>query len=100
MAKIDPYYLAFDSSQPCQYYQPSNAINSTEVDYSGQAQQYQNTLTLGITFFNLSSIFIGRVFLLILRVGSSLTALIYYSIFQILIDNNKITLSQLSYIWM
>ncbi|CAF4042404.1 unnamed protein product, partial [Adineta steineri] len=59
MAKIDPYYLAFDSSQPCQYYQPSNAINSTEVDYSGQAQQYQNTLTLGITFFNLSSIFIG-----------------------------------------
>ncbi|CAF4305103.1 unnamed protein product, partial [Adineta steineri] len=41
-----------------------------------------------------------RVFLLILRVGSSLSASIWYSVFQILIDNNKLTLSQLSYIWM
>ncbi|CAF3631924.1 unnamed protein product [Adineta steineri] len=82
--KVLPKYGVYNK-----YSQSSNAINSTEVDYSGQAQQYQNTLTLGITFFNLPSIFVGRVFLLILRVGSSLSASIWYSVFQILIDNNN-----------
>ncbi|CAF4972696.1 unnamed protein product, partial [Rotaria sp. Silwood1] len=42
----------------------------------------------------------SRPFLLALLVGSSLTASIWYSIFQIIIDNNLLTLSQLSYIWM
>ncbi|CAF4848777.1 unnamed protein product [Rotaria sp. Silwood1] len=42
----------------------------------------------------------GRAFLLTLLVGSSLSASMWYSVFQILIDNGKLTLSQLSYIWM
>ncbi|CAF4042514.1 unnamed protein product [Adineta steineri] len=109
--KVLPKYGVYNK-----YCQSSNAINSSEVDYSDQAQQYQNALTLGIIFFNLLSIFIGilidmygghfvkliaiRAFLLTLLIDSSLSASIWYSVFQVLIDNNKLILSQLSYIWM
>ncbi|CAF1276087.1 unnamed protein product [Rotaria sordida] len=108
------------------YCQSSNVINSTEQDCNRQAQQYQNALTLGIIFFNLPSVLVGilidmfggrfvkligiytacnyfskaRAFLLTLLVGSSLSASVWYSVFQVLIDNDKLTLSQLSYIWM
>ncbi|CAF1178002.1 unnamed protein product [Rotaria sp. Silwood1] len=42
----------------------------------------------------------ARAFLLTLLVGSSLSASVWYSVFQVLIDSDKLTLSQLSYIWM
>ncbi|UJR13126.1 hypothetical protein I4U23_000150 [Adineta vaga] len=119
--KILPKYGIYSK-----YCHSLNGINSTEQDCTGQAQQYQNALTLGIIFFNLPSMFVGilidmfggrfvkliaiyatcnyfsqgRAFLLTLLVGSSLSASIWYSVFQVLIDNNKLTLSQLSYIWM
>ncbi|CAF0951989.1 unnamed protein product [Adineta ricciae] len=77
------------------YCELSTVLNSTNDDCSGQAQQYQITSYAACTYFSK-----GRAVLLTLLVGSSLSASIWYSIFQVLIDNGKITLSQLSYVWM
>ncbi|CAF1361913.1 unnamed protein product [Adineta ricciae] len=41
------------------YCELSTVLNSTNEDCTGQAQQYQNALTLGIIFFNLPSMFVG-----------------------------------------
>ncbi|CAF3837706.1 unnamed protein product [Rotaria magnacalcarata] len=47
-------YGIFDS-----YCHSSEVMNATDQDCSGQTQQYQDALTLGIIFFNIPSMFIG-----------------------------------------
>ncbi|CAF1119660.1 unnamed protein product [Rotaria sordida] len=98
--KVLPQYGVYSS-----YCQSSNSTNSTEHGCNQQTHQYQSALTLGIIFFNLPSVFVG---ILIDIYGARFTKLIgiifhvigWLALALVKSDKNKLSLSQLSYIWM
>ncbi|CAF1434745.1 unnamed protein product [Adineta ricciae] len=80
--------------------------SSGQENCDAQTRQYQNALTLGIAFFDLPSVIVGtlidksRAVVSALFAGATISSTIWFSVFQRLIDDGRITLEHLSYIWM